>query len=417
MDDDELTQWKAIVRGEVQPSWDLLTMALSRSNWLTESGKETSIWALEQIASFLGDAWLKRSFRDGSPLMSLLWATSNDAPLAHLGRIELGARLALLRDAPGWRRLRKLARGRTGAWTPVLLQLEVGGLALRDGRGVEFEPPLATGKFGDLLIRGSTTMLVETTSVGLPKEMREASRFSDRALLRLQMIGAEYGISVAGTVAEVVTEATLEAWLHEVTKAAGEIAGTGRRQRLASPGGSHLELIDGPMADGETISLRGPTVKGDEWLRLALRIRDKAEQGETDHPLWIRIDEGSSLWGLTEQASWPRPVMHAALATNVLDVIGSFRHVAGVVVAGPLIFGVPGGSVGSWELVGGNALSFIAPARLNLHREAVMVMGAHEAASNQLEEWHKWYAGEGTWLDWALEHLGQSKSTDLIGPA
>ena len=44
-------------------------------------------------------------------------------------------------------------------------------------------------------------------------------------------------------------------------------------------------------------------------------------------------------------------------------------------------------------------------------------MGAHEAASNQLEEWHKWYAGEGTWLDWALEHLGQSKSTDLIGPA
>lgn len=338
----------------------------------------------------------------------------NDAPHTHLRRLELAARLALLGGTPGWRDLRKLARDRTAAWGPLLVQLEVGGFALRHGRDVEFEPGMASGKVGDLLLRSSTTMQVETTSVGLPKDMREVSRFSDRALGALEMVGLRHEIAVKGSLAEVVPDAQFNDWLTDVDTVAAEIAGTGHRRRIAAPGAGEVELIDGPLAEGERVSLSGPAVTGDEWGRLASRIEDKAEQGAGGHPLWIRIDEGLSLWGLTEQASWPRPEMHAALATNIGQAIASLRHVAGVVVSGPLGFGVPGGSVGSWELLDGQAVGLIAHVRQNLHREAVFVAGLHEAAPEQFAEWRDWYVNEATWLDWALQRLGHPKMTELV---
>lgn len=414
VDDAGQARWRAVVGGDLEPSWNLLATTLLGSGSLTEAGQQTSRWAMDQIAAFLGEPWLRRSFRDGSPVMSLLWTPLNDAPHTHLRRIELAARLALLRETPGWRDLRKLARGRTAAWEPLLLQLEAGGLALRHGWGVEFEPHLPSGKRGDLLLRGPTVMQVETTSVGLPRDMREVSRFSDRALWALQMVGVRHEIAVTGSLAKGVPDAQFNDWMAEVDAAAEEIAGTGRRRRIAAPGAGEVELIDGPLAEGERVSLNGPVVTGDEWVRLASRIEDKGGQGASALPLWIRIDEGLSLWGLTEPASWPRPEMHAALAANIGQAIASLRPVAGVVVSGALGFGVPGGSVGSWELLDGRALGLIAHVRQNLHREAVFVAGVHDAAPEQLAAWRDWYMNESSWLDWALHHLGHPKTSDLV---
>jgi hypothetical protein len=414
MDDVDRALWGAIAGGEAEPAWELLTKELSRSNRLTEAGLETARWAMGRIAAFLGEAWLRRSFRDGSPMMSWVWTTLNDAPHTHLRRIELAARFALLQDSPGWRDLRKLARERTAAWGPLLLQLEVGGIALRHGRGVEFEPRMATGRRADLLLRGPTRMLVEATSMGMPNDMREVSRFSDRALWGLQMIGVRHEVAVRGSVAAVVPDRELDSWLAEVNAAAAGISGTGRRTRIASPGAGEVELIAGPIGEGERVALSGPPVTGDEWTRLASRIEDKAKQGAGDGPLWIRIDEGLSLWGLTEQASRPRPKMHAALAANVRQAIVPFPHVSGVVVSGPLGFGVPGGSVGTWELLDGDAVSLIVGVRQNLHREAVLVAAEHKTSSEQLAEWLRWYQTEATWLDWALQSLGRPRTMDLV---
>jgi hypothetical protein len=98
MDEPDQAMWGNVARGEAEPTWDLFLKRIARSYGLTEAGRETARWAMAQIAGFLGESWLRRSFRQSSSMMSWLWTSLNDAPHTHLRRTELAARLGLLKD-------------------------------------------------------------------------------------------------------------------------------------------------------------------------------------------------------------------------------------------------------------------------------------------------------------------------------
>ncbi len=318
MDEEETAWWRDVVRGEREVSWDLMARPIDRSHCLIEPGRRVAYWALEQVGRFFGDTWLRRSLRDGSPMMSWLWWPANDTPHTYLRLIELGTRLALLQKTQGWRELRRSARAQTAYWGHGLLQLEVGGFARRHGWTVEFEPALVSGRSADLrLWREEAAFFVEAVSMRPADEVRGVSGFSEQVFERLLRLGQRHGVTVAGEFRTVVCGARLEAWFAHAEETAAGIAGTGRRTTLPTPGGGELLLADGDPPEGEAVRLSGPEIIGDEWSRVDRVIADKAEQARSGLPLWLRIDETRFLWNLTIPAAWPRRQMHEALADNI----------------------------------------------------------------------------------------------------
>ena len=296
-----------------------------------------------------------------------MWAPWNDVPHTFRRIIELGARIATVEPGRGWRDLKRLAR-RHADWEDVLLQLEVGAFAVRDGWETELEPPLPSGKKADLrLSRDQDSFLVESTLLGMSARSQLVSRFVDKAMSALQRIAFQNGLSVSGELRSVIPDLQLRSWLDEVAAAAQSIAGTSLVLVLDVPGGGRIELNQGIAGSSPQPGLSGPRDVSDETVRLVRTLRRKARQGAGQEPLWIRLDEGGAIWHLLLPSASPdRRQMHEALVQNILHAVADFPHVAGVVMSETPMIGTGPLSTQEWTLAGGRAVGLRMPLSLRI---------------------------------------------------
>jgi hypothetical protein len=345
-----------------------------------------------------------------------MWAPWNDSPHTFRRLIELGARIATVQWGPGWRALRKIARN-SPDWEHVLLQLEVGGFAARDGWEAELEPQLPTDRKADLrLTRDGCSFLVETTTLGMSKKSQEVNRYSDKVMDALHTIAFSNGLSITGKIHCVVPDAELRSWLGNVAFAAARIRGAHLLLRLDVPGGGYIELSSGgPPTGGEGLS--GPTEVGNEGPRLVRMLRRKARQETGNEPAWLRVDEGGAVWHLTAASTWAdRRAMHEGLARIVLTVVDQFPHVAGVVLSESPMMGTAGRTVDRWTLCDGRGTGFRQPLPDGSGREAIFVCAMSAEAPQQFGAWLQWYQDEPTWLGWALDRHGQATLDEIFTP-
>lgn len=164
------------MRGEAPMTWDLWSSDIGNSSVLTSSGKAAVQAAVSTTAEFLGPNWLAKFLpTEGAvrhlPLMSVYWWPSNDVPHVHMRLLDLGARLTLLKDCAGADTVRRDMRKDLGHFAHGLLQMEVGGLALRDGWKVEFEPATNGARRTDVRVsRGCEAIMVEVKGFLLEKQ-------------------------------------------------------------------------------------------------------------------------------------------------------------------------------------------------------------------------------------------------------
>jgi hypothetical protein len=412
---EEHEHWQAVVSGDEHPTWELWSAPIERSTCLTRQGQRTARWAADEMARFFGLDWLKRSFLEGSPVIELPWWPSNDVPATLLRIIRLGASLALLKATAGGRFFRQRCQESVDFWNHALMQLEVGGLALRSGWDVELEPELLSKKRGDLLLRrADVAMLVETTRVRFSDEFVSTERFNDLAFSHLRAIEMQRGVEISGSLGDVVEVVELRSWLDEVDEIAASVERVGISIELTPPGGGRM-LISAPKGtDKGQRTISGATTEPrDEWLRVNRAIANKVSQAtDPRYPLWIRLDTGANLWHFTTASTLPRFEMHAALATNIAAILDREPGLSGVVVSGALEYRSGNHQPGEWTFLDGRGCGLVVANPNGFWREAVFV--AKDDALDQLAEWRTWYLDEPTWLDWALSHQGHPQVTELL---
>ena len=194
------SDWREIVAGTRNLTWEVWAADIDRSTSLTDSGRATVRSAVDEIASFLGPTWLHRFARPakpevpGLPLMSGRWWPANDVQHVHLRLLDFGLRLRLLRESSvaGLRAVREDMRRDIGHFAHGCLQLEVAGLAMRAAWSVRLEPrpdPARRAKTDLLLTKDDQEMLVEAKTFIDDDLMRADLRTGD--LIRDRLLHLE----------------------------------------------------------------------------------------------------------------------------------------------------------------------------------------------------------------------------------
>ncbi len=465
-----------VLSGTQQITWDIWAAPIQWATCLTPDGRIVAHWAVDVLRHTLGENFLARLQASGpaggahpmlSPAILVTLSPFVDGRRVYEDLFRLAA-LLVVAARNGQRRARVVQTMRTNfddtSWTHALLQLELLGLAVRHSWTGTFEPPLRTGRPGDLLLeRGAehspVRLLIECTSMGESVREREAFAYYDWLMQRTRVIEFGHNVHIRGELGRMVPREAAERWLHEIEEAARATAQDGLERYVPRPSITFSTVEHGEAKDdsqeadgmeqfradgesgasgasdasegtgemglddeaaevwvtrqlavsaGETV-LSGGVVTGEPWPRLEARIQEKARQtdgaGETT---WIRIEDQAGFWLFTRLA-------HLSLAERLTDLgpwlraaLEPFPHVAGIVLSpGPMwatdAIAETEDAADPPGLAGAVALR--RPVAQGRVRETLIVSrsGHLDAGGEALAAW---YGQEASWLSWALQELG-----------
>lgn len=421
MDSEEVEEWLAIAQGKARLTWDSWSAPVGRSKALTSAGQGAVRAMVDTSAEYLGEDWLARLLPNGArpsrvgwPRMSWHWWPTNDAGHVHARLLERGSRLRLLQDCSGIADLHRNMRRDLGQFPHSLLQLEVGGLASRDGCRVTFDPGVGDdGSRTDLLpVKDHYAMLVRVKGFPLGQQSSQDLTFSRRVSIALLGIESREQVTFDGEIEPGIEDDKLAAWLEELALLAAEVARSGLVIETTPPSGGRLVIQPGwpTTGAGHSTTIR----HGYEWRRITTAPKAKAEQGRDDHPLWLRFDETSQFRALAVPPDYPRPHLHERLAQGLSAELLSYARVAGILLSIAPTAGSTLGVEDTWQSLDGHATSLVCTTHPRFWRAFLVVPGPNEAAKRKHAEWSNWYAIEGTGLNWALNHLDLPTPAELV---
>jgi len=374
--------------------------------------------AVQTLRRFLGAAWLERSLDKGSVLFRLDLFLGNAIPSVYANLIDIFAHLELLKSVPGMSKLRKGLQDNPEDinWRHGLLQLEVAGLALRDGWHVEVEPRHPIKGAADLLATSNgRRILVEMVVVGTDIRHRLAGEAFD-ALIQL---GLSHDVSLSGNAGDIpFDDADLEGsahrwtadWLTKLAEAAEAATATGIARLVAGPTGSQILVSKGfGLADAK---LRGPGGGGDILPRIQARLSDKARAiGEFDG-VWIRLDDVGALWYLTPWARMSLKDKLTSIEPGLAALLEPYPSLAGLTMSNSWAWQTSGVLEETEHSVGG-AIAMRRAVRFQHYRETLMKVREERYAPDLLT-FADWYGHESSWISWALEVLNLPRLDQLI---
>lgn len=387
---------------------------LSESGTVTDAGLDVIRWATDVTSSFYGDEWFARNVDARShPLFSMY-----DYPLRNLiaavRHIERAARIALLPDSVR----DTLSSGVNGIRQSVSadefdhldLVLEVIGLALRDGWGVDVEVPDASGRLPDLaLSRSGFNYAVEVTAQGTDRNFRATER-QGQILRDLQwQVEFGYAVDCVTRVSAILSDGEVAEFAEALDRAGARTAELGELTEFDLGFASASAYPRGQRPG--TTSHEGPMLGDDLWPRFATRLREKAEQTSGSDRAWIRIDELGGLFMLTSAYHLSLPDRLGTLIHNIATELADYPHLEGVIVSHGAVpdwtsatpelgvrEGISGSAVIDRRLPGARRRT----AYVVRLRARGLILPPHLVVQPE-----SWYADEGSWLDWALNKLGQ----------
>jgi hypothetical protein len=83
VDDEVAREWLAVARGERQFTGALIARPVETSDTLTSAGRETVLWAIDQLRRLFEDEWLADAGSDGVDIMTS-WMFSPTKPSEHV---------------------------------------------------------------------------------------------------------------------------------------------------------------------------------------------------------------------------------------------------------------------------------------------------------------------------------------------
>jgi hypothetical protein len=383
-------------------NWDYWTEGWKSATCVTPLGKSQVDASIARIASLLGPDYLQRC-QQSPPheLLSMEWVFNKTADVA-CRILTFSAQIALLQKVKGWSKFQRDLRNDLGHFDHAMVQLEVAGLALRDGWVVSLEPDTHGQRSTDVsLKRGDEKMFVEVKGFRLDATTSRFLSAGRQLEDMLFQIAYEFGTWTKGRLVGDVTKVNLSD-LSARLRLAAAVAVASRSDVLVDLG-PHGELI--MTSKPENGLLHSYEIQhADELSRISAQIQEKAEQGRGVEPLWLRFNESSRFWGLATFGVEPEKV-HEIIARRIVDELRGFPHVAGAVLSAPPLFSTNSAPI-EIETIEGEARSFVNLQYQHQYRESLMARGPNVSFDQQSGYWANWYKNESTWLSWAHQQLG-----------
>lgn len=206
-------RWQRVMRGEEKLTWELWSSPVRSSQVLSETGMDVVETAIQRLKGFFGPDFLHECMGKDHPLLSMDLMPGNDVRNVYLGLISLDLHVQLLGVQPNFRDVRKALKSDKSlfGWGHALVQLEVAGLALRDGWLSEFEPSLPTGRSADVAVYGGGTPLIfEIVQMGTDESFRATGAFNDRMNRLLTHLCMERSVSIPGECSRIASDTEIQ---------------------------------------------------------------------------------------------------------------------------------------------------------------------------------------------------------------
>lgn len=404
-------------------SWRSLAGDLDNAP-VTDVGRAVLEEAIETHTSFFTDDWLKRAIDKRAGATTSIWDWPLGTPRAVIQVLERSARIRLL-DAASQGALSASSRATLGprSFGHTDIVLETAGLAARAGWQVEVIEEQPGRKTPDLLLRRlGMQYLIEVTSLGFDRHMINAERFSTTFRMQTIVFEDDHEVDVTTDLAlPYLDDAQTAEWFEALASAADAVT-PGQPVEVTLPEGCATLHARGERSASATL-FSSRELTGDMWTRFGRRLRDKAAQ-TAGCPSWIRIDESSGMFVFSTAAHLEPAARHQLLLGMCEAELVDFPHVRGVIVSHGAELGGDdqSASIGldrhrePWM---GSALvdQPLPGRRRRLTYVISLERGSRPALPSSAElQAARWYADEGSWLQWAHNQLGLPPVESLLQP-
>lgn len=211
------------------------------------------------------------------------------------------------------------------------IAIELAVFAESAGCSVDFEPSHGQGKLSDLLVAGGSLaapFAIEVTQFGFTQNLIDAGEATEPLKYRLVALEEIPDVHLGFRLGEVPSVDEFDLWVNEVTAAAR----SGSTEPVPGPRGGSAEI--GPRSDEHQgpWSLAGPTSAGDEWGRMAVRIKKKAQQCAGGLPTWLHLTHDGFLFVNNSWVANDHTVRLAQLEGNALPLLDASAELRGIVL-------------------------------------------------------------------------------------
>lgn len=396
-DQDGATAWHA-----PRPSWDLYRK-MQDSPHVSPARRQATTWALDQLERRMGPDWLERYYQASGHVPTEI--NLGGAHVAALGNLlDIALRLAILDQVKGVGKVQKEMRTdlRDDRRRHCALQLEVGGLAAREGYAVTFEDPHDRGAPPSdvVLRRGGQTIRLETFAIIRDKQSQEAARYWDRISQAILRIEWKHDVPISGIITRQLGERETTDLLDALERAAQETAATHQPREVSRPGAELTIEIPGTSSHRLDFGIEETR----SWPRIESKLRQKAEQAQAAGGGWLRADLLDGTWAFTPWARAGLRTKITEMSKLVRPILNHCPAISGLVLSN-------GASLAQGQFVGESApapsqnygLRRVLPA---VRVRETMIIPANAEGLRQARQWVGIYNAEDTWLDWALKLHG-----------
>lgn len=402
--------WERVIQGEEKLTWDLWSAPIDTSSILTASGVELLKSAVQAFRKFFGEDFLENSRGKGHPLFSIYLMPGNDVRVVYIQLIDLFIHLQLLQTQKSFTELRKVLRNDKSwfGWGHALLQMEVAGLALRQGYEIEFEPSLESGRKMDLTVSmRNRTVNFELVQMGTDHSFRATALFRDRLNRQLMALSMTHSVSIRGDLFRIAEEPEFTQLVNEVDGRAKALKTLGESLAFNS---DVARLMVTKSEHARLPELSGPPTQSDEWSCLEARINEKAKQTAGANNVWIRLDGLSGLWYFPGWAAHELREKLRLIAPLCQAVLRKYDHVAGIVLSNRWAWQV--GQPEETVCLDGN---FALRRHFSDGREReTIITRCDKGSRREVDAIMSWYAQEPSWLDWELSELEYPSIRELF---
>ena len=148
---------------------------------------------------------------------------------------------------------------------------------------------------------------------------------------------------------------------------------------------------------------------GNSWARLEAGIRDKVQVAIESGAAWLRLDDRDGLWQFTGWSTKSLPEKLLMLDGPVRPLLGKLD---GIVLSCGALLGQ-----GAFE----DEDVKLAPNLVALRRclpfmrvRETLILANNADALTATAAWNAYYAGEPSWLEWALDHVGLPSTAAIL---
>ena len=228
----------------------------------------------------------------------------------------------------------------------------------------------------------------------------------------------QYGVRIAGFLGWSRVEEEIKQWFRDIEATAQMTGQDGTTRQVAGPHEGLLTIFRPTEATaGEPWGITSPTVEARILDRLVARLQDKQKQAKgSATPVWVRLDEYAGLWQATRLAGMTLEELLTSLVPFLQQKLASYPALAGIILAPAVLWngGVPLEEQRlQMEQHGGRAVRCPIPGN-RVGGTIIVPQSGLPQAEKDAQMFADWYAHEDSWLDWALQRVGQLPFDSLV---